>query len=727
MEVRQGELRDECRRALGITGVEKGLPSFAAVVGASGAGWYVLLALTLLGALDEAAAFVLNSIGPDVSNGLGISRFAFAQLAAQRQTFVGLVALQFAYLFYTRQSRATAAKQLGIGYGVALGLGSIMTWPPGFTLVVGPIGAGGGAVYAAQRPLLADAYPPEGRVRALSIHRAGGAVGVIAAAGLVAVLTGAAGLAWRGAMLVAGALFLSLALLGVRLPDPGYGRYDTDRISRLVRGESGPGGVASTGDLTQLRFGETMRRIWHIPAVPRMLAAWAVLGAALAPLVSYQAFFLHERFRLGLGARSAFFAAAWAFSLPALAWFGRRGDAAYRVAASALVGLTAKVMAFMAVGLVLAVVPLIGVSLIGFGLVFAASAVAVAALSAALFAIVRPRARPAAGALSAIFFSLVGGEGGALLLGGIDRRWSTAGAIVVLALPALLSGWLLHRTARQIDADVDRMIDEVIEGEQIRQVVATGSHLPLLACRNLDFCYGQLQVLFGVNFRVDDGEAVALLGTNGAGKSTLLRVISGLGFPSFGSVRYRGEDITFLDAERRLQLGITQVPGGRAVFGRLTVVDNLRLFAHSLGRDRQAVEQGMDASFDAFPALAERRNQLAATLSGGEQQMLGLARALIMKPKLLLIDELSLGLAPVIVSQLLGMVRRINAGGTAVVLVEQSVNVALQTVEHAYFMEKGEIRFDGRAKDLLRRDDLLRSVFLEGAASGLAAGVGRGR
>ena len=144
----------------------------------------------------------------------------------------------------------------------------------------------------------------------------------------------------------------------------------------------------------------------------------------------------------------------------------------------------------------------------------------------------------------------------------------------------------------------------------------------------------------------------------------------------------------------------------------MTVVENLRGFGFTLGRDSRAVDAAIDRCFDAFPRLAERRNQHASNLSGGEQQMLGLSKALILRPQLLLIDELSLGLAPVVVSQLLDMVRAINAEGTAVVLVEQSVNIALNLVDHAYFMEKGEIRFDGAAKELLTRDDLLRAVFL---------------
>jgi ABC-type branched-subunit amino acid transport system ATPase component len=307
---------------------------------------------------------------------------------------------------------------------------------------------------------------------------------------------------------------------------------------------------------------------------------------------------------------------------------------------------------------------------------------------------------------------------GTVFLAGIDRRYGIAGSMASLAIPGLIGGYVLSTAGRFVNADLDRMIDEVIEQEEVHRIVDHGGHLPMLACRGIDFSYGKLQVLYGVDFSVDDGEMVALLGVNGAGKSTLLKAISGIGLPTGGSVRYRGQDITYLDAERRLRLGITQIPGGRAVFGPMNVVENMRTFGFAVRRDGKAVDEAIERSFAAFPRLYERRSSLASTLSGGEQQMLGLSKALILRPRLLLIDELSLGLAPVIVGQLLDMVREINADGTAVVLVEQSVNIALNLADHAYFMEKGEMRFDGRSADLLARDDLLRAVFLRGAAAG---------
>jgi ABC-type branched-subunit amino acid transport system ATPase component len=244
---------------------------------------------------------------------------------------------------------------------------------------------------------------------------------------------------------------------------------------------------------------------------------------------------------------------------------------------------------------------------------------------------------------------------------------------------------------------------------------SNGTSAAALELRGIRKSFGHVEALRGVDLDIARGEVHAVMGDNGAGKSTLLKVISGIGLPSRGSVRYRGAEITYLDAERRLRLGITQIPGGRAVFGPMTVIENLRGFGYTLGRDAKSLNTAIDRCFEAFPRLAERRNQNAGLLSGGEQQMLGLSKGLILQPKLLLIDELSLGLAPVIVAQLLEMVRQINAEGTAVVLVEQSVNIALNLVDHAYFMEKGEIRFDGAARELLKRDDLLRAVFLEGA------------
>jgi len=237
---------------------------------------------------------------------------------------------------------------------------------------------------------------------------------------------------------------------------------------------------------------------------------------------------------------------------------------------------------------------------------------------------------------------------------------------------------------------------------------------PLLEVCNLDFSYGHLQVLFDVSIDVREGEVLALLGTNGAGKSTLLRVISGLAPPDRGVVRFDHEDVTVASASHRVRLGIVQISGGKAVFGSLSVAENLRAGAHTYKWQKQRIRDRCDAALALFPPLGERLNQQAGTLSGGEQQMLAIAKALMLDPKMLIIDELSLGLAPAVVQELLGVVEQLKARGITMVIVEQSVNVALALAERAVFMEKGEVRFTGKATDLLERDDLVRAVFLGG-------------
>jgi len=233
-------------------------------------------------------------------------------------------------------------------------------------------------------------------------------------------------------------------------------------------------------------------------------------------------------------------------------------------------------------------------------------------------------------------------------------------------------------------------------------------------CRNVDVSYGQVQVLFGVNLDLREGEIIALLGTNGAGKSTLLKAISGMVPTTRGAIYFEGEDITGMEPEDTFFAGVVQVPGGRGIFPGLTVDENLRVAAWASRQPKNELDQLIARVYEIFPALRARIRQPASVLSGGEQQMLTLGQAFISRPKLLMIDELSLGLAPILVEQLLEIVKAIHDQGTSVVLVEQSVNIALTVAERAYFMEKGEIRFSGATNELLGRDDILRAVFLGG-------------
>jgi ABC-type branched-subunit amino acid transport system ATPase component/ABC-type branched-subunit amino acid transport system permease subunit len=247
-------------------------------------------------------------------------------------------------------------------------------------------------------------------------------------------------------------------------------------------------------------------------------------------------------------------------------------------------------------------------------------------------------------------------------------------------------------------------------------LLAASDSVPVaLAFRDVDVAYGQLQVLFGATVEVRRGETVALLGTNGAGKSTMLRTASGLLSPYHGSVWFEGADISGLPPHKVAALGLVHVPGGRSVFPSLTVAENLRIGSWTRRRDRGYVCEATARVLDLFPSLRDRLDDPAATLSGGQQQMLTIAMSLLLEPRVMMIDELSLGLSPLVVEQLLEVVRRLQEQGITMIVVEQSLNTALSTADRAYFLEKGTVRFRGPTADLLDRPDLLRSIFLEGA------------
>ncbi len=222
------------------------------------------------------------------------------------------------------------------------------------------------------------------------------------------------------------------------------------------------------------------------------------------------------------------------------------------------------------------------------------------------------------------------------------------------------------------------MVEELLEEQdEHRKRTELGEAMPALQVVNIDFSYGPVQVLFGVNFEVKQGETLALLGTNGAGKSTILRVISGLEVPERGVVRLQGRNVTYVAPEARARLGIVQLPGGKGVFPSLTVGQNLAVSSRLNSGEQDETDARVARVYDIFPELAERRKQPARSLSGGQQQMLALARVLMHEPKVLLIDELSLGLAPVVVQRMLEIVDTLKERGQTMIIVEQSLNVAL--------------------------------------------------
>jgi branched-chain amino acid transport system ATP-binding protein len=235
---------------------------------------------------------------------------------------------------------------------------------------------------------------------------------------------------------------------------------------------------------------------------------------------------------------------------------------------------------------------------------------------------------------------------------------------------------------------------------------------PILEVDDLAVHYGGIQALRGLSLRVPEGQVVALIGANGAGKTTTLRAISKMVRPSGGSVRFRGEDVTRRESHQLVARGMAHAPEGRGIFLNLTVKENLALGAY-LRRDGAAIAEDLEKQLALFPILAERRSQVSGTLSGGEQQMLAVARALMSRPKLLLLDEPSLGLAPQVVERIFSVLREVNASGVALLLVEQNAHKALQLAHRAYVLETGNIVMEGTGKELLAAPEVRRAYLGE--------------
>ena len=227
----------------------------------------------------------------------------------------------------------------------------------------------------------------------------------------------------------------------------------------------------------------------------------------------------------------------------------------------------------------------------------------------------------------------------------------------------------------------------------------------MLKVRDLVVAYGGIEALKGISLDVPDGKIVTLIGANGAGKSTLLRSIIGLVKVKSGNVKYNGDKLTGLNSQQIVSKGLTLVPEGRRVFPNLTVLENLRIGAY-MRKDEDGIAADIKRIYEIFPRLEERNWQMAGTLSGGEQQMLALGRALMSRPKLMMMDEPSLGLAPLVIKEIFNIIRSINENGTTVLLVEQNANMALKVAHHAYVLETGRIMMEGSGKELLENEEI---------------------
>lgn len=234
--------------------------------------------------------------------------------------------------------------------------------------------------------------------------------------------------------------------------------------------------------------------------------------------------------------------------------------------------------------------------------------------------------------------------------------------------------------------------------------------MSMLEVKNLEVYYGVIQAIKGISFHVEEGEVIALIGANGAGKTTTLQTITGMLNAKAGSIQFEGTELTKIPGHKIVSMGMAHVPEGRRVFAQLSVLENLKLGAYTR-KDKTEIEESLKRVYKSFPRLEERKNQLAGTLSGGEQQMLAMGRALMSKPRIVLMDEPSMGLSPIFVEEIFNIIKEISAEGTTVLLVEQNAKKALSIADRAYVLETGKIVLEGDAKDFLN-DESIKKAYL---------------
>jgi ABC-type branched-subunit amino acid transport system ATPase component len=459
-------------------------------------------------------------------------------------------------------------------------------------------------------------------------------------------------------------------------------------------------------------------RLRTIKSFHFFLLGMASLGLALFSLPIFLNLFLEDELGLDALQRGLFSSATYVPAVAAIAIAGRNADRLFRRSPPGAVmlmgGLVSGFGVLVAIALLMPSVWLVGLFLsIGIALARAAFTVVFATTAA----VMPHRLRSRGVAMVGVYLFCFGGFFGAVFTGVLSDAIGLQAAVIAVTLPSsLIGGALMAYGARYVRGDISRCVEELQEEQEelIRRRGDDGEP-PVIQVRNLDFAYDTVQVLFDVALDVHRGETVALLGTNGAGKSTLLRVVSGLGVPRRGVVRLNGRTVTYADPEVRVAIGIVQLMGGKATFPSLSVRETVRMAGYLYrGAD---LERRVEAALGRFPVLTDRPDVSAGDLSGGQQQMLALAMALVHEPEVLVIDELSLGLAPVVVQELLVIVRALKDQGQTMIIVEQSLNIAQAVADRAVFMEKGEVRFDGPIADLVERDDLARAVVLGGTTS----------
>jgi ABC-type branched-subunit amino acid transport system ATPase component/predicted MFS family arabinose efflux permease len=664
----------------------------------------VLLALNFV---DEFENITITILGPEIQRSLHLSDTGLTFLRAAPGVLLVLAAMPFGFLA-DRRARTKLLSITSMLWSGALLLSGLVSTAWQFGIARGLIGVGKGN-YPVTTAVLTDAYPVAGRTRVLAANNLANPLANL----LGPLIVGGVAyfFSWRLTFVILAVPCAVLSVAAFFLREPVRGA--NERAS-LVDDDGVPLPDIAADPIPMSAAFERLRKVRTFAA---LMASLGAMGLALSGVPTVFNLLLERQYHLGTFGRGSVATAIALGSIAGLTLGARRADDLFRRSPEAVLKLVALMMTGFAVLYPLSCympnVWLLGAVQVAAG----AMAAAPVAMTSSLVASVVPY-RMRAFALSIVGLQLVfvGGLIGGVSTGALSDALGPRTAItIIVPIAFLLAAMFIGNAAKYVRRDMALVVEELHEEHREAVRVADGSSSDeVLQIRNLDFSYGPVQVLFDVDMVVRKGEVLALLGTNGAGKSTVLRAISGLALPERGVIRFRGRTVTFTDATERVRRGIVQVPGGKAVFPSLSVRENLLAGAYTFIWDAKRLETKSAEVLALFPRLQERMDQPAGTLSGGEQQMLALAKALLLDPELLLIDELSLGLAPVMVQEILQTIDVLKARGITMIVVEQSLNVALSISDRAVFMEKGRVRFEGPAAELLERDDLARAVFLGG-------------
>jgi branched-chain amino acid transport system ATP-binding protein len=664
---------------------------------------FPLLVLFGLNAVDELDRTAFGILLPEIRESFGIDIQTALSLVAL--SAVAALALQVPIAQYADRTKRVPLVVFGaLAWGFFSGMTAFATGLILLTIARSGSALGKAVIDPTHNSLIADYYPVENRSRVYSFHRAANAVGQFVGpitAGLLAYYFG-----WRVPFLVFVIPTVILAFLAMRLHEPTRGRWE-----RKATGASQE--IVDTEEESP-SFAESWRTAHKVRSLQRIWWALPFLATSLIGFVTLAALLYEQKFGLGERGRGIAAAVAEPFALVGLVIGSRIATRRFLGNIKGLIRFVASIAVVASIASAgFAFAPNVYIAVAINCVISAALAIIGPGVLAALSLAIPPRARATGFAIGSLW--VIPGLAVLPAIGWVADNWSIEIGMLVMIPMFLIGSLLLRSVADVIDGDIAQVWQSAAARSEVLYERRQGN-TNLLLLRGVEAGYDNRSVLHGIDLHLDEGEVVALLGTNGAGKSTLLKAISGIVEADRGAIVLDGRDITHAPPNEIASLGIVQMPGGQGVFGSLTVQENLDLAGWTNRRDPDGVASAIAEVLDLFPVLAARLDSPAANLSGGQQQMLALAMSFVMRPRVLLIDELSLGLAPVVVGELLPIVRRMAADGVTVVLVEQSVNVALTVAERAYFMERGTIMFDGPTSELLERPDLLRSVFLSGAA-----------